>query len=151
MSWTSRQPAEKLKAIGLAGEAVVGEWLRSQFGLPPEDTWVSGHRAEMLADGKGSDSLGCDFIVKTPDRTWLFEVKATTDETPEFALGESEVRRARDIGADEEYVIVFVTHVLSPEKRRIHPLPNPLGPGGLQYYRVAGRALRLQFELRETD
>ena len=150
MSWTSRPPAEKLKAIGLAGEAVVGEWLRTQFGLPPEDTWVSGYRAEILADGKGSDSLGYDFIVKTHDRTWLFEVKATTEETPEFALGESEVRRARDVSSDEEYVIVFVTHVLSPEKRRIHPLPNPLGPGGLQYYRVAGRALRLQFDLHET-
>jgi hypothetical protein len=150
MTWTSRTSAEKLKAIGLAGEAVVGEWLRSQFGLPPEDTWVSGYRTEMLADGKGSDSLGYDFIVKTAKRTWLFEVKATTEEAPEFALGESEVRRARDLSSDEEYIIAFVTHVLSPEKRRIHPLPNPLGPGGLQYYRVAGRALRLQFELPET-
>ena len=118
--------------------------------MPPEDTWVSGYRAEILADGKGSDSLGYDFIVKTTDRTWLFEVKSTTEETPEFALGESEYRRAREVSADEEYVVVFVTHVLSPEGRRIHPLPNPLGPSGLQYYRVAGRALRLQFDLRET-
>jgi len=149
-SAASRPPAEKLKAIGLAGEAVVGEWLRRQFGLPPEDTWMSGYRAEMLADGKGSDSLGYDFIVKAPERTWLFEVKATTEEALEFPLGESEVRRARDVSSDEEYVIVLVTHVLSPDKRRIYPLPNPMGPGGLNFYRVVGNALRLQFELPET-
>jgi hypothetical protein len=143
-------PAEKLKAIGLAGEAVVGEWLRSRFGLPPEDTWVSGYRAEVLCDGKGNDGLGYDFIVKEPDRTWLLEVKATTEETAELTLGESEVRRAQDAGADEEYVIVFVTQVLSPEQRRIYPLPNPLRPGGLQHYQVAGRALRLHFELPQT-
>src|SRR5262249_51335651 len=41
-------PPEKTKAIGLAGEVLVGEWLRSRFGLPPEDTWVSGYRAEIL-------------------------------------------------------------------------------------------------------
>jgi hypothetical protein len=40
--------------------------------------------------------------------------------------------------------------VLSPEQRRIYPLPNPLRPGGLQHYQVAGRALRLHFELPQT-
>lgn len=43
--------------------------------------------------------------------------------TFEFALGESEVKRASDLSEDEEYVIVLVTHALSPARRRIHPLP----------------------------
>ena len=140
-------PLEKTKAIGLAGEVVVGEWLRHQFGVSPEDTWVSGYRRDVLADGKGDDALGYDFKVVTPDRTWLFEVKATTDEEQQFAFSESEVQRAGDLAPNEEYIVVFVTNVLDPERRRVHPLPNPLGPGGLRYYRVVGRALRLLFDL----
>ena len=113
----------------------------------PEDTWVSGYRTEIIGDGKGNDSLGYDFIIETSERTLLFEVKATTEGIPEFSLGESEVRRASDLGPGEEYVIVFVTHVLSPEKTRIYPLLNPLAPGGLKSYRVAGSSLRLRFVL----
>jgi hypothetical protein len=149
-SSTSRGPDEKLKAIGLAGEVIVGEWLRHHFGMPIEDTWVSGNRAEVIADGKGSDNLGYDFQVRTPDRTLLFEVKATVGDVPEFKLGESEVRRAQDIDQNEKYLIVFVTHVLSPEMQRIHILPNPLASGGLQHYHVAGNAMRFKFELRDS-
>lgn len=146
-SWGSNPPKEKLIAIGLAGEAAVGEWLQRQFGLPLEDTWASGYRKEILADGRGDDRNGYDFIVKTSDKTWLFEVKATSDDRPEIALGESEVKRAGNLSEDEEYVIVLVTYALSPERRRIHPLPNPLAVGGLRSYQIVGRTLRLRFEL----
>lgn len=147
-SWhTHNVPPEKTRVIGLAGEVLVGEWLRSQFGVPPEDTWVSGYRAEVLADGKGNDTLGYDFRVVTADRTWLFEVKSTTGDKAEFAFGESEVSRAGELADDEVYVIVFVTHVLDPARRRLYPLPNPLAPGGLRHYGVPGRALRLKFNL----
>ncbi|GHH42180.1 sacsin N-terminal ATP-binding-like domain-containing protein [Lentzea cavernae] len=147
-SWRATSaPPEKLRTIGLAGEAFVAEWLRHRFGLPPEDTWESGFRADVFADGRGDDSLGYDFRVATPETTWLFEVKSTTDDVPQLALGESEVRRAGDLAPYEQYLIVFVTHVLDPARRRIHVLPNPLEPGGMRYYRVAGRSMRLQFDL----
>jgi hypothetical protein len=142
-------PPERTKAIGLAGEILVGEWLRSQFGLPPEDTWMSGYRAEVLSDGKGDDRLGYDFKVVTPNKTWLLEVKSTAEDEPEFPFGESEVIRASELADDEDYIIVFVTHALDPTRRRLYPLPNPLGAGGLRHYRVAGRALRLQFQLSQ--
>lgn len=69
----SSAPPEKTAAIGLAGEIFVGEWLRQQFGQPPEVTWASGYRNEIFGDGLGSDSHGYDFEVVTRDITYLFE------------------------------------------------------------------------------
>jgi hypothetical protein len=138
-------PAEKAKLIGLAGEIVVGEWLRTTLGLPPEDTWFSGYRTEHLADGRGSDTHGYDFRVTTATRTLFYEVKSTTDTSPQFVLGESEVRRANSLKPGEEYFIVHVTDVLDPDKTRLRLLPNPLGPGGLSAYEVVGRSIRFRF------
>ncbi|MFD1145512.1 sacsin N-terminal ATP-binding-like domain-containing protein [Saccharothrix hoggarensis] len=135
----------KTKLIGLAGEIVVGEWLRRKYELPPEDTWCSGYRSDHLADGKGDDRLGYDFLVKTNDKTILYEVKSTVDDLPQFALGESEVRRANDLAENEEYRIVFVTHVLDQAKIRLRVLPNPFSPGGMATYHVVGRSFRLGF------
>jgi hypothetical protein len=139
-----------LKAIGLAGEVAVGEWLRHQFGVAPEESWVSGYRNLILGDGQGNDSLGYDFRIISDERTRLFEVKATVDDYPEFTLGETEVRRAQNLQPDENYMIIFVTHVLDSTRRGFTPLPNPLAPGGLRHYRVAGRSIRLQFDLSQT-
>jgi hypothetical protein len=150
-TWRAEPQDEKTKAIGLIGEVVIGERLRREFGLPPEDTWVSGYREDIFADGRGDDRLGFDFRVPRPDRTWLFEVKSTTGNDCQIKLGESEVRRAQALESGEEYVILFVTNVLDPAKRRIYPLPNPLGSSGLSRYRVAGSALRLIFELPLRD
>jgi hypothetical protein len=143
----SSAPAEKTRAVGIAGEVLVGEWLHRLTGKRPEVTWVSGFRRELLADGVGGDDLGYDFVVERGSSTLLIEVKATTDDATEIKLGESEVRRAQDLAPDEEYVIVLVTNVLDPNLRRILTLPNPFGPGGLKRYRVAGRAMRLHFAL----
>ncbi|ADJ47550.1 hypothetical protein AMES_5725 [Amycolatopsis mediterranei S699] len=137
--------AEKTRLIGLAGEIVAGEWLNAKFGLQPEDTWVSGYRAEYLADGKGNDSCGYDFLVTLPDRTLLYEVKATTDNARQFTLGESEVRRANALRPHEEYHILFISNVLDPDKMRLRVLPNPFSVGGLASYQVVGRSLNLRF------
>ncbi|MDB5243817.1 MAG: hypothetical protein JWP57_4443 [Spirosoma sp.] len=142
----SAPPPEKAKAIGLAGEVVVGEWLRQRFGLPPEVTWVSGYRNDVLGDGGGSDGHGYDFEAATPDGTYLVEVKSTTGADCQFSLHESEVRRAQSLEAGETYLVVMVNHVLDPSRRKITPLPNPLGRAGLAHFRVLGSALRLQFE-----
>jgi hypothetical protein len=143
----SSPPQEKTTAIGLAGEVVVGEWIRQTFGVPPEDSWQSGYRLELLGDGIGSDDLGYDFIVVTDERTLLFEVKASTGDAYEFTLGESEVRCAQSLEPDEEYAVLFVPHVFEPSLRRIVTLPNPFQHGGLRRYRLAGSAMRLQFQL----
>lgn len=131
----------------MAGEVVVGAWLHRHFGLPIEDTWESSYRLDVLADGKGNDRLGYDFRVELAEETWLIEVKSTTEDHLEFPLTDTEVARATELADNEVYVIAFVTHVLDPERCRIHLLPNPLGPGGLQYYQVVGKGLRLHFAL----
>ncbi|MDI1463380.1 DUF3883 domain-containing protein [Catellatospora sp. KI3] len=148
--WTATTDAvrpEVTRNIGLAGEIIAGQWLQHQFGVPPHDSWVSGNRNQVLGDGQGNDALGYDFHINASDRTLLFEVKATTGDQPQFVLGESEVRRAQNLAPGEEYVIVFISHVLDSGRRRIIPLPNPMGAGGLGYYRVVGSSLRLQFTL----
>ncbi|MFI6758848.1 protein NO VEIN domain-containing protein [Micromonospora sp. NPDC050417] len=134
--------------VGLAGELLVGEWVHHQFGYPPETTWRSAYRRTRFPED-GDDRLGYDFLVTTPDKRLLIEVKATTDAVPEIALGESEVRRAQALAEDEEYLIAFVVHAhaLDPARRRLHILPNPLAAGGFEYYRVAGSSMRIQFQL----
>ncbi|WP_344648734.1 sacsin N-terminal ATP-binding-like domain-containing protein [Cryptosporangium japonicum] len=137
-------PPEVTARVGLAGELLVGEWIQHQFGYPPETTWKSSNRRTKFADD-GDDSLGYDFLVNISNKRILIEVKATTDTTPQFSLGESEVRRAQALADDEEYFIAFVTNALDPARRRLHILTNPLAAGGFEFYRVAGRSLRLQF------
>jgi hypothetical protein len=125
----------------------VGEWLRTRYGVPPEESWQSGYRHLLLGDGKGSDEAGYDFQIVTGDRTFLFEVKSSIGDAREFTLAESEVRRAQDLAADEEYMILFVEHVLDRDLRRVIALPNPYAPRGLRHYALLGTAARLRFEL----
>lgn len=147
-SWQASGPAkERTKLIGLIGETIVGRWIEQQFGLAPTDTWMSGYRQAMYMDDIGNDSLGYDYRVETPDRTLLLEVKASLGDDTLIQLGESEVRKAQDLTPDEEYMIVFVTNVDDSTQARIHPLPNPFAPGGLQRYRVVGQSMSLRFDL----
>lgn len=135
------------RAVGLAGEVVVAAWLERQYGVPREESWKSGLRQHVLADGTGDDSLGYDFLIHHGDRTLLYEVKASTGDRGEFELGESEVERASHLRPGETYTIVYVTHVLDSTHRRITPLPNPFSAPGLAGYRLVGTAMRLRFEL----
>ncbi|GIF23408.1 hypothetical protein BJ973_000234 [Actinoplanes tereljensis] len=144
-SYTTMAP-EVTSRVGLAGELLVGEWIEHQFGYPPETTWKSGYRRTQFPEN-GDDRLGYDFEVNLPEKRILIEVKATSDAIPQIALGESEVRRAQALAADEEYLIAFVTNALDPARRRLYILQNPLAAGGFEFYRVAGRSMRLQFRL----
>ncbi|MFG2439036.1 sacsin N-terminal ATP-binding-like domain-containing protein [Streptomyces sp. NPDC048508] len=135
------------RAVGLAGEVAVAAWLERQYSVPREESWKSGLRQHVLADGSGDDTLGYDFLIHDGDRTLLYEVKASTGDRGEFELGESEVERASHLGPDETYAIVYVTHVLDSTHRRITPLPNPFSTPGLAGYRLVGTAMRLRFEL----
>ncbi|MCO1593819.1 DUF3883 domain-containing protein [Micromonospora sp. RHAY321] len=140
-------PPEVTARIGLAGELIAGEWIEHHFRLPPEVTWVSANRRSRFPDGRADDTLGYDFEVPLGDRRLLIEVKATKEAAAQITLGESEVRTAQSLEPHEEYWILFVTHALEPERHRVHVLPNPLAPGGLTHYQVAGHSLRLLFQL----
>ncbi|GAA0902311.1 DUF3883 domain-containing protein [Virgisporangium aurantiacum] len=140
-------PPELTARVGLAGELIAGEWIEHHFRLPPEVTWVSANRRSRFPDGRADDTLGYDFEVPLGDRRILIEVKATKEAAAQITLGESEVRTAQSLKPHEEYWILFVTHALEPERHRVHILPNPLAPGGLNHYQVAGRSLRLLFQL----
>ncbi|MDK0523561.1 DUF3883 domain-containing protein [Streptomyces sp. ML-6] len=141
-------PRDPLKdrAVGLAGEVAVAAWLERQYGVPREESWKSGLRQYVFADGSGDDGLGYDFLVHHGDHTLLYEVKASTGNRGEFELGESEVERASRLRPDEKYTIVYVSHVLDSARRRITPLPNPFGAPGLAGYRLVGTTMRLRFE-----
>ncbi|MEU7502819.1 sacsin N-terminal ATP-binding-like domain-containing protein [Streptomyces lavendulae] len=138
---------QKDRAVGLAGEVAVAAWLQRQYGVPREESWKSGLRHYVFADGSGDDSLGYDFLIHDGDHTFLYEVKASTGDRGEFELGESEVERASHLRPDETYTIVYVSHVLDSTHRRITPLPNPFSAPGLACYRIVGTAMRLRFEL----
>ncbi|MFE7803823.1 protein NO VEIN domain-containing protein [Streptomyces sp. NPDC057430] len=135
-------------AVGLAGEAAVAEWLQEQFGVEPEDSWKSGLRVHGLAGAqRGDDRLGYDFLIHDGDATYLYEVKASTGNSGEIVLGESEVRRASRMSPDETYFIVYVSHVLDRHRRSIAVLPNPFGAPDLAGYELVSTQLRLRFNL----
>ncbi|MEV7896655.1 ATP-binding protein [Streptomyces cyaneofuscatus] len=138
---------DKNTAIGLAGETVVGAWLRQQFGVPEESSWKSSLRSHVIAGGPGDDRLGYDFRVHDGDRTYLYEVKASIGSSCEIILGDSETRCASHLGPNETYVIVYVSDVLDRARRRITPLPNPFGAPGLAGYELVSTRMRLRFTL----
>ncbi|MDQ1012084.1 hypothetical protein QFZ82_006569 [Streptomyces sp. V4I23] len=137
---------DRALAVGLAGEVAVAAWLREQFGVEPQDSWKSGLRVHGLAGGQpGDDRLGYDFLIHDGDATYLYEVKASTGNSGEIVLGESEVRRASRLKPDETYFIVYVSHVLDHDLRAIAVLPNPFGVPDLAGYELVSTQLRLRF------
>ncbi|MFC8089965.1 sacsin N-terminal ATP-binding-like domain-containing protein [Streptomyces sp. NPDC057301] len=139
---------DRTLAVGLAGETAVAVWLHEQFGVEPQDSWKSGLRVHGLAGGqRGDDRLGYDFLIHNGDATYLYEVKASTSDSGEIILGESEVRRASRLKPDETYFIVYVSHVLDRDRRAISVLPNPFGAPDLAGYELISTQLRLRFSL----
>lgn len=148
---TSQQP-ETPPAPALPGRRTCGGGSRRRLAGAairrlPRESWKSGLRQHVLADGSGDDRLGYDFLIHDGDRTLLYEVKASTGSRGEIELGESEVERASHLRPDETYTIVYVSHVLDRTHRRVTPLPNPFSAPGLGGYRLVGTAMRLRFEL----
>jgi hypothetical protein len=47
------------------------------------------------------------------------------------------------------YTILFVSHVLEPERTDIVQLPNPFVHGGLTGYQMRGQKLRLRFAMAD--
>ena len=110
---------------------------------------MSGKRALVLGGDEGDDSAGYDFLVKTPQADWLYEVKSSLEDTGEFELTANELRVASSASKDgrRRYRILYVPHVFSPEKWFVLELPNPMGERTRNQFETVGRgALRLKFE-----
>jgi len=144
-------PQEKKDMIGRLGELTVYHWLKSrQPGQDIDRCWVSGN-ATLFNGREGDDGLGYDFRISFNKQTWFIEVKASTDDPCQFELGETEVRRARDIArsrAAERYVIAYVANVGQTGETKIDILPNPLGPDADGVLNIAGDSIRYTFGRR---
>ncbi|MFE6025828.1 sacsin N-terminal ATP-binding-like domain-containing protein [Streptomyces niveus] len=139
---------DRTLSVGLAGEAVVAEWLHEQFGVKSEDSWKSGLRMHGLAGAQpGDDRLGYDFLIHDGDVTYLYEVKASIGNSAEFDLSASEVRRASRLKPDETYFIVYVSYVFDRSRRVITVLPNPFAAPDLAGYQLISTQMRLRFNL----
>ncbi len=100
-----------------------------------------------LGDGEGSDDLGYDLRVDHKRLWLLLEVKATTGDDAEFLLTGAELVCAQNLTRSERYEILFVTHVLDGERRRIFRLPNPLDSRSRRLCRTVGNGVRYKFAL----
>ncbi len=137
--------------IGRLGELTVYHWLKSrQPGQDIDRCWVSGN-GTLFNGREGSDTLGYDFCISFNKQTWYIEVKASTEDPCQFELGETEVRRAREVARSrsaERYVIAYVSNVGHTGATTIDILPNPLGPEADGVLNIAGDSIRYTFGRR---
>lgn len=142
-------PQEKKDMIGRLGELIVYHWLKAR--QPSQDIdrcWVSGN-AVPFTGREGEDGLGYDFCIAFNKQTWYIEVKASTEDPCQFELGETEVRRARDVArssAADRYVIAYVANVGQTGSTTIDILPNPFGPDADGVLKIAGDSIRYMFD-----
>lgn len=133
--------------IGFVGELIVREIVRQQYPeFDADSCWKSGYKNAFLGRTDGDDTLGYDFEVPGKRRL-LLEVKASTGEDWQFALGESEVREAQRASADRtvRYRIVFVANALDANRRKVITLPNPFSAKGADQLRMVGAGMRFKF------
>ncbi|MCY4138169.1 MAG: DUF3883 domain-containing protein [Rhodobacteraceae bacterium] len=145
-----KPPEEMRKAMGIASEWLVFQYLRRRFGEVVDETcWVSRNRARYFGGGEGDDSAGYDFCVKAPQAEWLYEVKSSLADTGEFELTPNEMRVAASLPARgrRRYRILYVPFVFSPDRWMVLELPNPMGEGSRHRFKQVGRgSVRFRFE-----
>lgn len=144
-------PQEKKDMIGRLGELTVHHWLKArQPGHDIDRCWMSGNAGSFIGR-EGDDGLGYDFCISFNKQTWYIEVKASTEDPCQFEMGETEVRRARDVARSrsaERYVIAYVANVGQTGHTTIDILPNPLGPDADGVLNIAGDSIRYTFGRR---
>jgi hypothetical protein len=137
--------------IGRLGELTVYHWLKArQPGQDIDRCWVSGN-ATLFNGQEGRDGLGYDFCISFNKQTWYIEVKASTEDPCQFELGETEVRKARDVARSrsaERYVIAYVANVGQTGSTMVDILPNPLSPDADGVLNIAGDSIRYNFSRR---
>ena len=100
---------------------------------------------------EGRDGLGYDFCISFNKQTWYIEVKASTEDPCQFELGETEVRKARDVARSrsaERYVIAYLANVGQTGSTMVDILPNPLRPDADGVLNIAGDSIRYNFSRR---
>jgi Domain of unknown function (DUF3883) len=139
-------------AMGLASEWLAYHFLRRRYpDSVNEGSWVSGNRVHFFGGDEGDDSSGYDFLVKTPQADWLYEVKSSLEDGGEFELTANELRVASSASKDgrRRYRILYIPYVFSPDKWFVLELPNPMGERSRNQFETVGRgSLRLRFERR---
>ena len=134
---------------------VASEWLAFQFlcrrhsGYVDEACWISENRAKFFGGSEGNDMAGYDFLVKTPQAHWLYEVKSSQEDSGEFDLTANEIRVASSVSKDghRRYRILYVPYVFSPDKWYVLELPNPMGETTRNRFSTVRRgSFRLRFE-----
>ena len=74
-------------AMGLASEWLAYHFLRRRYPeYANEGSWISGNRVYFFGSEEGDDASGYDFLVKTPQADWLYEVKSSLEDGGEFEL-----------------------------------------------------------------
>ena len=140
------------QAMGLAGEWLAFQYLHQRHsGFVDETCWKSQNRAELFGGDEGDDSAGYDFLIKTPQTDWLYEVKSSLEDRGEFELTANELRVASGASKDgrRRYRILYVPYVFSPDKWCVLELPNPMGEATRNRYKVVrGGAALFRFERR---
>lgn len=137
---------EQKKAIGFVGELSAKEWIkryhREQDNVElDDDCWVSGYRNIALDTKSGDDKLGYDFTVQLKNKTFYYEVKASTGDSKIFEMGPTEIGAAQRYKADKDnkYRILYVANATDPKRMTISLLPNPFSKVGLKKLRPVGR------------
>ena len=138
------------QAMGLASEWLAYKFLcRRHSDFVDETCWISENRAQFFGGDEGDDSAGFDFLVKTPQADWLYEVKSSLENSREFELTANELRVASGASKDgrRRYRILYVPYVFSPDKWCVLELPNPMGEVTRNRFTVVGSgSVRLRFE-----
>lgn len=138
------------QAMGLASEWLAFQFLiRRHKGCVDETCWISENRAHFFGGTEGDDAAGYDFLVKTPNVEWLYEVKSSLEYSGEFELTANELRVAGGAAKDgrRRYRVLYVPFVFSPDRWCVLELPNPMGETTRNRYSVVGRgSLRLRFQ-----
>lgn len=138
------------QAMGLTSEWLALQFLRRCHGEFVDETcWISKNRARFFSGNEGDDSAGYDFLVKTPQVNWLYEVKSSLENSGEFELTANELRVASSASKDgrRRYRILYVPYVFSPDKWYVLTLPNPMGETTRNCFTMIGRgSVRLRFE-----
>lgn len=151
-AWQNQPPEAIRKAMGLASEWLVREYLKLRH--PQEmndDCWVSSNRAAFCSGSEGRDSLGYDFRVETERHEWLYEVKSAMDAGGEFELSarEIEVAGSASLERKRRYRILYVPYVFDPDRWRVLPLMNPVAELTRDRFRVVrSGSVRYRFETR---
>jgi Domain of unknown function (DUF3883) len=117
-------------AMGLASEWLAYHFLLRRYPeYVNEGSWVSGNRVHFFGGEEGDDSAGYDFLVRTPQADWLYEVKSSLEDSAEFELTANELRVASSAWRDgrRRYRILYVPYTFSPDRWFVLELPNPMG------------------------